>query len=217
MINNIPVSLLSKMGNYEIEIHGAKVEVSVVENPGVDVAAKIEELRSSLQTLQNCVVGLDIKFVKTEQNSSIAKFLLLCVGTRCLIIQVLDLEYFPETLREFLSDETICFLGTGMSNIVQDLDSRQSHVYYFNRWEKRSVRCKTGVEVGFLAAKILKKPNIEKYGFAELAGEIVMDIKQPIGECPHWNAQVFSHEEIKYAIHNAYTSYVIGNKLLGML
>ena len=217
MINSIPVSLLSKMGNYEIEIHGAKVEVSVVENPAVDVAAKIEELRSSLRTLQNRVVGLDIKFVETKRSSSIDKFLLLCVGTRCLIIQVLHLEYFPETLREFLSDETICFLGTGMSNIVQELDSRQSHVYLSNRYETRSVKCKTGVEVGFLAAKILKKPNIEKYGFAELAGEIGMDIKLPIGECPDWNAKVFSHEEIKYAIHNAYTSYVIGNKLLGML
>uniref|UniRef100_A0A2N9G3K5 3'-5' exonuclease domain-containing protein n=1 Tax=Fagus sylvatica TaxID=28930 RepID=A0A2N9G3K5_FAGSY len=202
------------MGNYEIEIHGAKVEVSVVENPAVDVAAKIEELRSSLQTLQNCVVGLDIKFVKTEQNSSIAKFLLLCVGTRCLIIQVLQLDSFPETLRAFLADETICFLGTGMSNIVQELDSR---VCFCNPFGTKSVKCKTGVEVGFLAAKILKKPNIEKYGFAELAGEIGMDIKQPIGECPDWNAKVFSHEEIKYAIHNAYTSYVIGNKLLGML
>ena len=217
MINSIPVSLLSKMGNYEIEIHGAKVEVSVVENPAVDVAAKIEELRSSLRTLQNRVVGLDIKFVETKRSSSIDKFLLLCVGTRCLIIQVLDLEYFPETLREFLSDETICFLGTGMSNIVQELDSRQSRVFLSNRFETISVKCKTGVEVGFLAAKILKKPNIEMYGFAELAGEIGMAIKQPICECPDWNAKVFSHEEIKYAIHNAYTSYVIGDGLLGML
>uniref|UniRef100_A0A2N9H4S3 3'-5' exonuclease domain-containing protein n=1 Tax=Fagus sylvatica TaxID=28930 RepID=A0A2N9H4S3_FAGSY len=164
------MSLLSKLGNYEIEIHGAKVKVSIVENPSF-VAFKIEELRSSLQMLQNRVVGLDIKFVETKQTSSIAKFLLLCVGTRCLIIKVLQLDYFPETLRQFLSDETICFLGTGMSNIVQELDSR----------------------------------------------EIGMAIKQPICECPDWNAKVFSHEEIKYAIHNAYTSYVIGNKLLGML
>jgi hypothetical protein len=124
-----------------------EVEVIIVENTAVDVAAKIEELRSSLQTLQNRVVGLDIKFVETKRTSSIAKFLLLCVGTRCLIIKVLQLDYFPETLRQFLSDETICFLGTGMSNIVQELDSRQSQVYEFKRWETRSVKCKTGVEI----------------------------------------------------------------------
>uniref|UniRef100_A0A2N9H610 Uncharacterized protein n=1 Tax=Fagus sylvatica TaxID=28930 RepID=A0A2N9H610_FAGSY len=80
-----------------------------------------------------------------------------------------------------------------------------------------SVKCKTGIEVGYLAAKILKKANIEKKGLAELAGEVEMDIKEPTDKCPDWNAIVFSNEEIKYAMHNAYTSYVIGNKLLGML
>jgi hypothetical protein len=68
-----------------------------------------------------------------------------------------------------------------------------------------------------LAAKILKIPNIENYGLAELAGEVGLDIKEPIGECPNWNAKVFLHEQIKYAILNAYTSYVIRNKLLDML
>jgi hypothetical protein len=37
-----------------------------------------------------------------------------------------------------------------------------------------------GVEVGYLAAKILKKANIEKKGLAELAGEVGMDIKEPM-------------------------------------
>ncbi|KAK7847301.1 hypothetical protein CFP56_006746 [Quercus suber] len=87
--------------------------------------------------------------------------------------------------------------------------------YTFRVQQRLSVN--TGVEVGFLAAKILKKPNVENYGLAELAGEVGMDIKEPIGECPDWNAKVFSDEEVKYAVHNAYTSYVIGNKLFGML
>ena len=34
------------------------------------------------------------------------------------------------------------------------------------------VNCKTGVEVGYLAAKILKKPNVEQYGLVELVGEV---------------------------------------------
>ena len=201
------------MGLYDIEIHGAKVKVSLVENLAL-VDAKIDEFKSSLQTSETQVVGLDIKFVKTDGNLNKGKFLLLCVGSHCLMIQLPDSKVVTYTLRQFLSDESICFLGTGMSEKVTELGC----LYFYDCLEgTQSVNCNTGVEVGYLAAKILKKPNVEQYGLAELAGEVGMDIKEPISECPDWNAKVFSHEDVKYAVHNAYTSYVIGNKVLDML
>ena len=216
------------MGMYDIEIEGANVKVNIVDNPAL-IGAKMDELRSSLQTSERQVVGLDIKFVKTDGNLNKGKFLLLCVGSHCLMIQLPDPENISYTLGQFLSDETICFLGTGMSNKVSELGS--FHFYpqglevfaaselsnVLTAESRQSVNFKTGVEVGFLAAKILKKPNVENYGLAELSGEVGLDIKEPISECPDWNAKVFSHEEVKYAVHNAYTSYVIGNKLLDML
>uniref|UniRef100_A0A2N9G345 3'-5' exonuclease domain-containing protein n=1 Tax=Fagus sylvatica TaxID=28930 RepID=A0A2N9G345_FAGSY len=213
MINRIPVSLLSKTGTYEIEIHGAKVMVYVVETPAM-IDAKIEELKSSFRTLQSRVVGLDIKYCSSSGSSPIAKILLLSVGTCCLVIH-LDYfgSYFPITLVQFLSDETICFLGTGMRSIVQKLNA---YSFYQRGKGTTCVKCSTGVEVGYLAAKILKKANIEKYGLEELAGLVGIDIKEPIGKCPDYVAKVFTDEEIKYAMHNSYTSFVIGKKLLGM-
>uniref|UniRef100_A0A7N2L5A1 Uncharacterized protein n=2 Tax=Quercus lobata TaxID=97700 RepID=A0A7N2L5A1_QUELO len=146
------------------------------------------------------------------------------------MIQLPDSENISDTLGWFLSDETICFLGTGMSNIVSELGSFYFYPYGQNHRIARvsngrlittkatqSVNLKTGVEVGFLAAKILKKPNVESYGLAELAGEVGMDTEEPISECPDWNAKVFSDEDVKYAVHNAYTSCVIGNKLFDTL
>ncbi|KAM3704607.1 hypothetical protein ACB098_03G017900 [Castanea mollissima] len=231
MMNLIPLSFLSKMGIYDIEIGGANVKVSIVDNPAL-VGAKMDELRSSLQASERQVVGLDVKFVETIfAPKYISKFLLLCVGSHCLMILLpVSGTIIPDTLGQFLSDETICFLGIGMSKIVSELGS----FYYYPQHgqnltgstagktilsgpSSQSVNFKTGVEVGFLAAKILKKPNVENHGLAELAGEVGMDIKEPIGECPDWNAKVFSNEEVKYAVHNAYTSYVIGNKLFDML
>ena len=53
------MSLLSKMGKCEIELHGQKVKVSVVD-------AKINELQSSLKALPRHVVGLDVKIVPVE-------------------------------------------------------------------------------------------------------------------------------------------------------
>ncbi len=77
--------------------------------------------------------------------------------------------------------------------------------------------CNTVVELGYFAAKILKKPNIKKYDLAKLATEVGMDIKEPICECPNWDVEVFSQEQIKYGVHNAYNCYVIGKKLLDVL
>jgi len=194
MINLIPLSLLSKMGAYDIEIHGANVKVSVVDNRAL-VDAKVNELKSSLQTSQRHVVGLDIKFAlrnvddeelfPAEDYSLEGKILLLCVGTDCLMIQLPASMEVTDTLRQFLSDETICFLGTQMQEKVEELGR-----HYFSKHTQR-VDCKTGVEVGYLAAKILKKGNVVKYGLSELAGEVGMDIKEPIGALPDWHAAAF--------------------------
>ena len=81
----------------------------------------------------------------------------------------------------------------------------------YNKCNQSGTNYGIGVELGHLAARILKKPKIEKYGLIDLAGEVGMDIKQPSGECPNWKAKLFLDEEIKYAVHNVYISYVIGN------
>ena len=59
MLNRIPISLLSKMGQCEIELQGENVKVSVVD-------AKINELQSSLKALPRRVVGLGVKIVPVE-------------------------------------------------------------------------------------------------------------------------------------------------------
>ena len=110
-----------------------------------------------------------------------------------MIIQLCHLYSTPSTLKKFLADETICFLSTKFEEKVNNI--------LFGRY---GLKCSSGVEVIYFASKILKKANIEKYGLAELAGEVGMDIKEPIGECPGWSARLFSQEQIKYTIHNAY-------------
>ncbi|KAL4644077.1 hypothetical protein ACB092_02G137300 [Castanea dentata] len=178
-------SKLSKIGLREIEINGSKVEVSVADNSAL-VVTKINDLKYS--SSERRVVGLDYK------NTPTGKLLILCIGAHCLIIKLSCLDCVPKTLSQFLADETYYFLGTGMSNIVQALQQ-----YY-------DIQCGTGIDVGYLFARILRKPNIEGYGLKELADEVGMHIEEPVGKCPNWNAPVFSMEQIKYAVHNANTS-----------
>ena len=65
MLNLIPMSLLSKMGKYEIELQVEKVKVNVVD-------AKINELLSSLKALSRRVVGLNVKTGPVESTIVVA-------------------------------------------------------------------------------------------------------------------------------------------------
>ena len=80
--NNIPASIMSKMDNYEVEILGAKIKVRVVKDYAV-VGSKIDELKFLLQTLQNRVVGVDVKIDNpaVSSNDPFVVHLILCVGT----------------------------------------------------------------------------------------------------------------------------------------
>ena len=81
------MSLLSKMGKYEIELQVEKVKVNVVD-------AKINELQSSLKALPRHAVGLNVKTVPIESTKYSGSILILCVGSSCLVIQVLLLRSF---------------------------------------------------------------------------------------------------------------------------
>ena len=68
-INQIPISILAKMGKYEIEIHSEKVKVSVVvgRNSAM-IVAMIDKLKSSLQ------IGTVQSFWRSQANSQIGAF-----------------------------------------------------------------------------------------------------------------------------------------------
>ena len=114
-----------------------------------------------------------------------------------------------------MADQTICFLGTGMAKINRVLIDDKNRVLI----DDKNIDCWSCVEVGHFAARILKDPAIEKYGLPELAVLTGIDIKEPNIKYLDWiwNSRMLSEEHIKYAMHNAYTYYVIGNKLLKML
>lgn len=67
----------------------------------------------------------------------------------------------------------------------------------------------------------MKKPNLYGCALKDLPKEIGFNVEIPrtsgndVG--PEWNARVFSHEQIKFAIQDVYTSYLVGDKILSMV
>ncbi|KAK2640339.1 hypothetical protein Ddye_028134 [Dipteronia dyeriana] len=209
----IPINILSKLGTFEVEFEGCKIKVSVIDNAAL-IDRTIAELRSSLR---KPVVGFDVKFGTDhhdQNNAEIAKLLILCVETHCLIIQLSNLVPVPDGLKDFLSDETICFVGKGMGNKVTSI--HRSH----------GLSCVTGVEVSDFVARVLKKPNlIGAYNLTDLATEVgLVTVSKEAGCCegscqrtPNWSARIFTDAEIKSAIPEAILCYCIGLTLLGKL
>ncbi|KAK2640270.1 hypothetical protein Ddye_028065 [Dipteronia dyeriana] len=223
----IPAKFLSKMGIHELEIEGVKVKASHVTDNTSVIDHKIDQLRASLNK-QRPVVGIDVKVtVDQKQQSQTSNDLLIIYGGNCcLVIKLANLVNFPSCIISLLADKNICFVGFGMSSMVGS-----SNLIIPNR-PSESLSLSNVAEVGQLAARVLKKPNLSKCGLEELDKEIrqtVTDSKAKVATslpetgagataCPNnWKARVYSDEEIKYAIHDAYTCCVIGDKLLGIL
>ena len=217
----IPAKFLSKIGIHELEIEGVKVKVSHVTDNFSVIDHKINQLRASLNK-QKLVVGIDIKVTVDQKQKSQNSDLLILFGGNCCSVIKLDnnlIINFPSSILNLLADNNICVVGRSNS-----MKLSRSNV-------SRSISLSGVVEVGQLAARVLKKPNLSKCGLEELDKEIRQTVKDSkanvatslpgtgaeAATCPNWKAMVFSDEEIKYAIHDAYTCGVIGDKLLRIL
>ncbi|KAL5786670.1 hypothetical protein ACOSQ2_009062 [Xanthoceras sorbifolium] len=228
----IPSKFLSKIGIHEVEIKGVKVKaihVTYINSSVLD--QKITQLKASLDKSRP-VVGVDVKGTMRLDyqklvHQHIPDLLILFAGNCCLVINLAHLSIFPDSLVRFLADKNTCFIGIGLNDKGGSCSSLKS--CGFNASDV--------VEVRDLATRILKKPNLSKCGLQELDNEVrntasaaassdscpQPNTKASVlatvtgSSCPNWNAMVFSEDEMKYAIHDAYTCYVIGYKLLGIL
>ncbi|PON81672.1 Ribonuclease H-like domain containing protein [Trema orientale] len=111
------------MSTYNIRISNAMVKVDMVDHPGL-LDVKLSEFRKSLQRR---VVGINAgSYINSFSYQQMV---------------MIDLHRManplPESFRNFLTDETICFVGLISSE-------------HLTRLQNRGVECKTGVDVGYL-------------------------------------------------------------------
>lgn len=144
--------------------------------------------------------------------------LLLCVKKQCLIIQFRrmmtldDLTEIPDSLMQFLNDKSITLVGP--KNI-----SHKSTLYVSESRSKIKLECNRIVDICYLGAKILMKPKLLTGTLEDLMVEAGLDhIKRPIinnGEMrTNWqSSSVLSEEEVKYAMYEVYSCYLIASKL----
>ena len=132
----IPFQFRSKMGKYDVELHGDKVKASIVDDPLL-IAGKTSKLKSSLDRR---VMGLDFKI-----SSNLVKQLVLCTGNRCLIIS--KSLIYREEVRQLLSDDTFFCMFPSMPSLtleklIHELPSDScSFVLNFTRLKALRAHC----------------------------------------------------------------------------
>ncbi|KAH7865258.1 hypothetical protein Vadar_004296 [Vaccinium darrowii] len=160
------------MGTYNVQINGVTLIVKVVDRAAL-VTTELSHLRSLIGT--TTTVGFMVKsnpagefkngvYCHYDLQYSNRAILQLCVGDRCLVILLTHLDSFPQSLKDFLNDEGINFVGDQMSHGLSILKS--SH----------GVELRKGVnyiEASEFAARVLKKPN--------LLGSFLATIEKEVG------------------------------------
>ncbi|XP_055808145.1 uncharacterized protein LOC129876682 [Solanum dulcamara] len=205
----LPISWLIQASIYNVKI-GKEIVITTVTDREAIMNSSISELKSVLKSTPDPFVGIDV-----VNNGDL---LLFHVKKRCLIIQfnrmmVLDnLIDIPHSLKEFLKDRSITFIGPG--NIRQN-----STVSYISGSSGEKLEFNRVVYVGYLTGKLCKKPNLLSCTLEELMGEVGIDIKKPViseGSIrPNWqSSSILSEEEVKLAMYQVHSCYQIASKLI---
>ncbi|KAL5783749.1 hypothetical protein ACOSP7_008778 [Xanthoceras sorbifolium] len=241
----LSMKYLSKIGIYEVEFQGSKVKAILVDNEAV-LNANIRQFKTFLKKQLCIVVGIDVKVNAgtKEVELLILSCMNLCLLIKLpqLISTPSSLRKFFEDESINFVGNGIRYKVPSLTLDNNNWLTKTTNVH--GKQVVVSISLWRIVEVHDLAAKVLKKPNLCKCGLADLQSEVGITIAVAAGTaspssclppssvskvkvkkaaiflviaCPDWSAVAFSDEEIKYAIHDAYTCYLIGDKLLGLL
>nr|KYP56159.1 hypothetical protein KK1_002396 [Cajanus cajan] len=159
------------------------------------------------------VIGFDTEWClsneddDSEVNSTIkCATLHLCDENTCLIIQLLHLKSIPVSLLNFLRLPDYTFVGVG---IKENLDKLEKHY---------GIRCRNAVELGPLAASVLKMPRLSACGIDELAlvvNKLNIRKDRPLSVVfKDWGQYKLSKKHAKLATVNVYSYFNVGCKLL---
>ncbi|XP_027109557.1 uncharacterized protein [Coffea arabica] len=197
------------MGVHNIKLYGFPVTATVVDDCSL-ADSGIIQLMNQLCELK--IVGID---VKGTELSAEPQLLLIYVKDRCLIIQLGRMSSYPSQLASFLGDTNICFVGANMNRKADVL--KKSWIPLV--WKGSPMMHR--VEVGELAARVLKNADLEKCdNLEELAKKSGFDFKEADEKkrpTPNWAAVCLSEEEVKCAMREVFISYNVASKLLSQL
>ncbi|XP_012851108.1 PREDICTED: Werner Syndrome-like exonuclease [Erythranthe guttata] len=157
---------------------------------------------------KNLLIGLDTEWlpnISPSEDHPVA-ILQLCIGNRCLIFQILHVDFIPPSLNTFLSDPRHTFCGVG---IEDDVDRLYRH---------HGLRVGRILELNDLARLAViddgQDVNIEEYKYMSLKkmASVVLrkEMEKPLDvTLSKWDAEELNRNQVEYAAIDAVVSYQI--------
>ncbi|KAL4383831.1 hypothetical protein GQ457_15G020960 [Hibiscus cannabinus] len=153
------------------------------------------------------IAGLNCKWRShpiTSMSSKIAT-LQLCVGTMCLVIQLLHLDHMPQSLRSFLTDSRVVFVGIEIEQTV------------FKLQNEYGLSCGKKMDVRSLVKAWFPLSYYGKPGLKALANRLLgfNQWRPSDHECLNlMDSRFLDVDQVKFACIDAYALCRIGHKLL---
>ncbi|CAN1138946.1 3'-5' exonuclease [Linum perenne] len=183
-----------------INFSGSNIEATVT-----DKASIVDTWVRSVRTGQKLIVGLDCEWRPNTtifMNNKVA-LLQLCVGTKCLILQLFYLDYIPRSLKSFLRDTKHTFVGVEVARDVSKLN------------DDYGLECSKVVDVREMSME--RWPNMfwRKPGLKDVAREVAgLRMPKPMDVCrSDWQKRVLDEKQIEYACIDAFASSRIAHAL----
>ncbi|KAL6626301.1 hypothetical protein ACP70R_030027 [Stipagrostis hirtigluma subsp. patula] len=152
------------------------------------------------------IVGLDCEWKPNSCSwlSSKVAILQLCVGTRCLVLQLFYVNRIPATLRSFLADPDVRVVGVGVGEDAAKLDADYG------------LACAAPVDLEGLRNQYLGRVGGRRLGLKGFAREVLgLIMDKPINVTKsNWENHDLELAQIQYACIDAYVSYKLGEKYL---
>jgi ribonuclease D len=188
-----------------VAFEGHEIKTTVTSS-GTAVKRWLREIRYMYRWVYHkLIVGMDVEWRPSYSRvQNPVALLQLCVGSRCLIFQLLHADYFPEDLVRFLDDPRFRFVGVG---VREDADRLS---------DNHGLPVATTVDLRGLAADGMDRPDLRLAGLEALVRAVMgAELEKPKSvRMGPWDAEDLSDEQIKYACIDAFVSFEIGRKLL---
>ncbi|TVT96802.1 hypothetical protein EJB05_57970, partial [Eragrostis curvula] len=151
------------------------------------------------------IVGLDCEWKpnRSPWTTSKVAILQLCAGTRCLVFQLFYAASIPASLRSFLADPAVRFVGVGVGEDVAKLDADYG------------LACAAPVDLEGLCDEYLGgRVGGRRRGLKGFAREVLgMAMEKPYHvTMSNWEKHDLDAAQIQYACIDAYVSYKLGEK-----
>ncbi|CAN1822959.1 3'-5' exonuclease [Linum perenne] len=189
--------------SYTTNIYFSRYQIQTTVTDQATVVDNWVQSFQSGESGENRVVGLDCEwkpFYGRGRNRT--ALLQLCVGTKCLIIQLCYLRPIPQSLFDFLRNPNNYFVGVGI-----DADIEKLSLDY-------GLSCTSSADLQVLARQRWEWSNASP-GLKDIlyAAEGISMEKPRRITMSNWEMRYLTDEQVQYAAIDAFASYKIGFNL----